>query len=58
MRTECLQRNIEISNLGLFGTRDDNADYIGGEVHLDNEETMGWIEISHETLREYFEELN
>lgn len=43
---------------GTVWTRDDNADYIGGEVHLDNEETMGWIEISHETLREYFEELN
>lgn len=43
---------------GTVWTRDDNADYIGGEVHLDNEETMEWIEISHETLREYFEELN
>lgn len=43
---------------GTVWTRDDNADYIVGEVHLDNEETMEWIEISHETLREYFEELN
>ena len=31
--------------------------YIGEEVHLDNEETMEWIEIGYETLREYFEEL-
>ena len=26
-------------------------------MHLDNEETMEWIEIGYETLREYFEEL-
>ena len=43
---------------GTVWTRDDNENYIGGEVHLDNEETMEWIEISHETLSEYFEELN
>lgn len=32
-----------------------NADYIGGEVHLENENN--WIEISYNDLKEYFEEL-
>ncbi len=41
---------------GSIFHRDDYADYIGGEVHLDSENE--WIEISSETLKECFEELS
>ena len=37
--------------------RDDETDIIGGEVHLDNPETMEWLEISEEDLKRYFEPL-
>ena len=37
--------------------RDDETDIIGGEVHLDNPETMEWLEISEEDLERYFEPL-
>ena len=46
-------RNIKA---GSIFHRDDYADYIGGEVHLDSENE--WIEISNETLKECFEELS
>lgn len=38
--------------------RDDEMDIIGGEVHLDNPETMEWLEITREDLKKYFEPLN
>lgn len=40
---------------GTIWSKDNEADYIGGEVHLDNEDGLEWIEISHETLKIYFE---
>lgn len=45
---------IEISR-GSIWERDDETDIIGAGVHLDNLETMEWLEISEEDLEEYFE---
>ena len=36
---------------------DDETNVIGGEVHLDNTETMEWLEIPEKDLEEYFEPL-
>lgn len=36
---------------------DDEANVIGGEVHLDNPETMEWLEIPEKDLEEHFEPL-
>lgn len=36
---------------------DDETNVIGGEVHLDNPETMEWLEITEKDLEEYFEAL-
>ena len=45
---------IEISR-GSIWERDDETDIIGAGVHLDNTETMEWLEISEKDLEEYFE---
>lgn len=39
----------------VYETRD--RDIIGGEIHLDGINVNRWIEISKETLDEYFEEV-
>lgn len=39
---------------GSIWELDEHTNNIGGEVHLDNDE-MGWIEISRDTLEECFE---
>ena len=33
-----------------------SENYIGGEIHLDNIDVLDWIEISRETLKEFFRE--
>lgn len=45
---------VEISR-GSIWERDDETNIIGAEVHLDNPETMEWLEISEKDLEEYFE---
>ena len=45
---------IEIACGGIW-ERDDETDIIGAEVHLDNVETMEWLEILKEDLGKYFE---
>lgn len=47
---------VEIA-CGSTWERDDETDIIGGEVHLDNVETMEWLEIPKEDLERYFEPL-
>lgn len=37
---------------------DETEDIIGGEIHLDDIDGSQWIEVSKETLREYFKEIN
>lgn len=41
---------------GTIWELDENTNNISGEVHLDNE-NLEWIEISRDTLEEYFEEV-
>lgn len=41
---------------GTIWELDENTNNIGGEVHLDNVK-LGWIEISIDTLEEYFVEV-
>lgn len=36
---------------------DDDVDMIGGNVHLEKVYGTEWIEISYDTLNEYFEEI-
>lgn len=36
---------------------DPNQNFIGGEIRLVNPISRGWLEISEETLNEYFEEV-
>lgn len=44
---------------GKMYVRDDSGfSIIGGQVHLDAEDDKSWIEISSDTLMEYFEEVN
>ena len=43
---------------GSVWERDDETDIIGAGVHLDNVETMEWLEIPHEDLNRYFEQVN
>lgn len=40
---------------GSMWLSDDTVDYIGGEIHLDNLGNGDWIEISFDTLHEYFQ---
>lgn len=47
----------EISRNSIW-ERDDEMNIIGGAIHLDNPETMEWLEISKSDLEEYFEPLN
>ena len=43
---------------GSTWERDNETDIIGYGVHLDNLETMEWLEIPDEDLEKYFEPLN
>lgn len=36
--------------------RDDETDIIGGDVHLESADGLQWIEISKDTLRDFFKE--
>ena len=47
---------VEIA-CGSTWEHDDETDIIGAGVHLDNQETMEWLEISKEDLERYFEPL-
>lgn len=42
---------------GSIWERNDETDIIGVGVHLDNPETMEWLEIPEKDLEEYFEPL-
>lgn len=42
--------------IGSKWERDDDTDIIGGEVHLENVDGSQWIEISNDTLMDYFRE--
>lgn len=42
---------------GSIWERDDETNIIGADVHLDNLETMEWLEIPEEDLEKYFEPL-
>ncbi|ANU47225.1 hypothetical protein ADH76_20910 [Enterocloster clostridioformis] len=48
---------VEIA-YGSVWERDDETDIIGAGVHLDNVETMEWLEIPDDDLVKYFEPLN
>lgn len=48
---------VEISRDSIW-ERDNETNIIGADVHLDNTETMDWLEISEEELEEYFEPSN
>lgn len=48
------EERVEISR-GSIWERDNETDIIGAGVHLDNPETMEWLEISENDLKEYFE---
>lgn len=48
---------VEIA-CGSMWERDDETDIIGAGVHLDNMETMEWLEIPEEVLKKYFEPVN
>lgn len=48
---------VEIAH-GSIWERDDETNIIGAEVHLDNNDTMEWMEITEKDLDEYFEPLN
>lgn len=43
---------------GSIWERDNETNIIGAAVHLDNPETMEWLEIPNEDLEKYFEPLN
>lgn len=43
---------------GSIWERDNETDIIGAGVHLDNVETLEWLEIPEKDLEEYFEPLN
>lgn len=44
---------FKVGRESIWG-RSDEADMISGEVHLNNQETMEWLEISEEDLKKYF----
>lgn len=48
------EERVEISR-GSIWERYNETDIIGAGVHLDNPETMEWLEISENDLKEYFE---
>lgn len=49
---------VEVGRGSIWERDDDEeANVIGGEVHLDNPETMEWLEIPEKDLEEYFEPL-
>lgn len=48
---------VEIA-YGSIWERDNETDIIGAEIHLDNVETLEWLEIPGKDLEEYFEPLN
>ena len=48
---------VEISRDSVW-ERNNYTNVIGAGVHLDNTETMEWLEISEKDLEEYFEPLN
>lgn len=51
-----VEERVEIA-CGSIWERDDETNIIGAGVHLDNEETMEWLEISEKDLEEHFEPL-
>lgn len=51
-----VEERIEIA-CGSIWERDDEIDIIGAGVHLDNPETMEWLEIPEDDLEKYFEQL-
>lgn len=49
---------VEIAEGKVYVRDDSGFSIIGGQVHLDAEDDGSWIEVSLDTLMEYFEEVN
>lgn len=52
-----IEGRIEITR-GSNWERDNDTNIIGTGIHLDNKETMEWLEIPKEDLEKYFEPIN
>ena len=51
---DAAEEYITVPAASIWEKTDDN--FIGGDIHLDSEDGLAWIEISRYRLKKYFEE--